>query len=306
MQFPARNVDVYMVDMDRVEVLEGPQGTLFGGGAEAGAIRYITNKPKLDVTEGNAEASYGTTAGGDPNTSVNATLNLPLIADKLAVRAVIYNDRHGGYIDNVPSNFTRINDDIGNYYASITPGANGLCPNGQPAGTGFCVPANTAVANNYALAQQPRIRSTYQGIRVSALYQINDDWNVLIAQSYPEPGCGRHVHAVPRRLRLPAAGALQVTRSRPSTTRTSSRTRPGPSTARSAISSSSTPAATSTVTSIKPRITRTTRAPPAACTTVQRRPGGGGFGAGGSPGAGVPPGGRRRTATRRSPPGTTR
>ena len=55
MQFPARNVDIYMVDMNRVEVLEGPQGTLFGGGAEAGALRYITNKPVLDEFAGNAE-----------------------------------------------------------------------------------------------------------------------------------------------------------------------------------------------------------------------------------------------------------
>ena len=102
MQFPARNNDVYMVDMERVEVLEGPQGTLFGGGAQAGAIRYITNKPKLDETEGDVKASYGCTAGGDPNSNANATINLPLIADTLAVRADVFNDSRGGYITNVP------------------------------------------------------------------------------------------------------------------------------------------------------------------------------------------------------------
>src|SRR3984957_7781506 len=102
MQFPGRNNDVYLVDMERVEVLEGPQGTLFGGGAEAGAIRYITNKPKLNVTEGDVNAGYGITAGGDPNTNLNATLNLPLIPDTLAVRAVIFEDHRGGYISNVP------------------------------------------------------------------------------------------------------------------------------------------------------------------------------------------------------------
>src|SRR6202162_3258461 len=108
-QLPARNLDIYAADLELIEILEGPQGTLFGAGAEAGVVRYITNKPKLNVTEGNVEAGYGTTAGGDPNKSLNATLNLPLIPDTLAIRAVIYDDRRGGYIDNVPSTFTRMN-----------------------------------------------------------------------------------------------------------------------------------------------------------------------------------------------------
>ena len=78
-QLPTRNLDVHVVDINRVEVLEGPQGTLFGAGAEAGVIRYITNEPKLDKTEANVAASYGAVAHGDPNTSVTAMLNLPLI-----------------------------------------------------------------------------------------------------------------------------------------------------------------------------------------------------------------------------------
>jgi len=102
MQFPARNNDVYLIDMERVEVLEGPQGTLFGGGAQAGAIRYITNKPRLGATSGEVNAAYGTTAGGDPNTALNAVLNLPL-TDTFALRAVIFSERRGGYINNVAS-----------------------------------------------------------------------------------------------------------------------------------------------------------------------------------------------------------
>ena len=84
MQFPARNLDIYMVDMERVEVLEGPQGTLFGGGAEAGAVRYITNKPNLDKVSGSAEASTSVTAGGAPNNSANVVLNLPIIPGTFA------------------------------------------------------------------------------------------------------------------------------------------------------------------------------------------------------------------------------
>src|SRR5438876_9141329 len=91
-QLPGRNLDIYAADMERVEVLEGPQGTLFGAGAQAGAIRYITNKPKLNVTEGSVTGGYGVTAGGDPNSAVTAVVNLPLIPGSLAVRGVVYDD----------------------------------------------------------------------------------------------------------------------------------------------------------------------------------------------------------------------
>jgi outer membrane receptor protein involved in Fe transport len=185
MQFPARNLDVYMVDMERVEVLEGPQGTLFGGGAEAGAVRYITNKPKLDAVSGDAEASYGVTAGGDPNSALHATLNVPVIPDVFALRGVIYNDRRGGYIDNVPSTFTRRNSDLGAFYTGLHPNAiTGLCPNGLPSASGNCVPGGSAVANNFAVARSDQNPVDYTGARLSGLYKINDDWDVLIAQSY--------------------------------------------------------------------------------------------------------------------------
>src|SRR5215469_1452384 len=73
-QLPGRNLDVYAADLERIEVLEGPQGTLFGAGAEAGVVRYITNKPQLDVTEANLNAGYALTAHGGPSAALDATL----------------------------------------------------------------------------------------------------------------------------------------------------------------------------------------------------------------------------------------
>ncbi len=184
MQFPGRNVDIYVADMNRIEVLEGPQGTLFGGGAEAGALRYITNKPNLKTFEGSVEGLYGFTDHGGDNTAVTAVLNVPVVQDKLALRGVIYNDRQGGYLTNVASTFTRSNEDNNSYFG-IKPTAGGLCPNGLPAGRqhGFCTVPGAAQANNYDLAGPESNPVTHQGFRVSALYKVNDDWDVLIAES---------------------------------------------------------------------------------------------------------------------------
>jgi len=184
MQFPARNVDIYMVDMDRVEVLEGPQGTLFGGGAEAGVLRYITNKPKLGTFEGSAEGAYSFTAGGDPNNSENAMINIPIIKDRLAVRAVIYNERQGGYINNVPSTFSRSDQDLGNYYTGIKANSAGICPDGGKTGkSGYCAVPGSPTANNSSVAGDAQNPTTYSGARISVAAQLTDDWDVLIQES---------------------------------------------------------------------------------------------------------------------------
>jgi iron complex outermembrane recepter protein len=180
-QLPSRNLDVYAADMERIEVLEGPQGTVFGAGAQAGVVRYITNKPKLDVTEGSVDADYGTTAHGGNNSSVVAVLNLPLIDNTLAIRGVIYDDNRGGYIDNVPSGFSRSGYDLGlalynggktNFYGKVTsPGV---------------VPANSETINNASNVGNGINPLTYQGIRVGLAWKVNDQWDALLQQSYQD------------------------------------------------------------------------------------------------------------------------
>jgi outer membrane receptor protein involved in Fe transport len=172
-QVPGRNLDVYAADLERIEVLEGPQGTLFGAGAQAGVLRYITNKPKLDVTEGSADAGYAYTSHGDPSSNVTGVINLPLIPDTLAVRALIYNDARGGYINNVPGTFVRSSTDIGIHYAQYH--------NNIPSYT-----STLSSANNNNLVANAINPLTYQGLRLGALYKINEDWSALLVQSYQD------------------------------------------------------------------------------------------------------------------------
>jgi len=170
---PGRNLDIYAADLERIEVLEGPQGTLFGSGAESGVLRYITNKPKLDVTEGNVSAGYEVTAHGDPSTNGTAVINLPLIADTLAARAVVYSDSRGGYINNVPGTFVRQSTDTGIHYAGYV--------NNIPG------PATaTNSANNNDLVANAINTVSYKGARFSLLYKYNEDWNALLTESYQD------------------------------------------------------------------------------------------------------------------------
>ena len=90
--------DLDLFDLNRVETLRGPQGTLFGSGSVGGTIRYITNQPKLGATEGAFEANVNLVDGNDFGGHLKGAINAPL-GDKAAIRAVGYYTRYGGFID---------------------------------------------------------------------------------------------------------------------------------------------------------------------------------------------------------------
>lgn len=90
--------DIDLFDLNRVEVLRGPQGTLFGSGSISGTVRYITNKPNLNDQEGAIEVDANTIEGGSNGSSVKGYINIPL-SDNTAVRAVGYYKKWGGFID---------------------------------------------------------------------------------------------------------------------------------------------------------------------------------------------------------------
>ena len=180
---PGRNLDVYAADLERIEVLPGPQGTLFGASSQAGTVRMITNKPNFDGMS--AKASFGTafTEGGDMSNKVEAVLNVP-VTDSLALRGVVYTDSQGGYIDNVAGTITAQES------ARFRP-VGSVRDNGVAVGTlrgGFQAGADLSgvdfrEANNAALVEDNFNGALYAGYRLSGLYQINDDWSVLVGLS---------------------------------------------------------------------------------------------------------------------------
>jgi iron complex outermembrane receptor protein len=97
-----RQPDIKLWDMDRIEVLRGPQGTLYGDGSMGGTIRIISKRPVLDTVQAAAQVSGATTAqGGGPSWRWNGMVNLPLASDTLAVRFAGYYRDEGGWIDNL-------------------------------------------------------------------------------------------------------------------------------------------------------------------------------------------------------------
>jgi iron complex outermembrane recepter protein len=91
--------DFKLWDVDRIEVLRGPQGTLYGDGSMGGAIRIISKRPQLNEFEAASQAVGGFTDGGGPSWRLNEMVNIPLLENRLAIRLTGYFDREGGWID---------------------------------------------------------------------------------------------------------------------------------------------------------------------------------------------------------------
>uniref|UniRef100_UPI00286A2B68 TonB-dependent receptor n=1 Tax=Sphingomonas sp. TaxID=28214 RepID=UPI00286A2B68 len=102
--------DIDLYDLNRVETLRGPQGTLFGSGSVGGTLRYITNQPRLGETSGSVEANVNTVEEGDIGYHLKGALNVPL-GSTAALRVVGYGTHYAGFIDAVgPAAGKNVND----------------------------------------------------------------------------------------------------------------------------------------------------------------------------------------------------
>lgn len=151
-----RNLDVYVADIERVEVLPGPQGTLFGASSQAGTVRLITNKPVLDEFSVGVDTGIAFTHEGEASNNVEAVFNVPLLENTLAVRGVFYNAFEGGYIDNVY-------------------GENAYLPGDE----GFPDGATSKVVNNAELVEEDFNDTRYTGFRLGAKYAPTDNIDIL-------------------------------------------------------------------------------------------------------------------------------
>ena len=176
---PGRNLDVYAADIGRVEVLSGPQGTLFGASSQSGVVRMITNKPVIGENLSSLEVEARIMSGGDEGNKFEYMNNIPLGNDS-ALRFVAYRDYRGGYIDQVAG--TRTVRESARFRTADTVRANGLPVGSARAGfqAGADLSAATFLTAN-AIERENSNPVTYQGFRASVATQINDDWDALVS-----------------------------------------------------------------------------------------------------------------------------
>ena len=178
---PGRNLDVYAADMSRIEVLSGPQGTLFGASSQAGVVRLITNKPVIGESSSNLEVETRFMPEGDTGSKLEYVSNIPM-GENTAMRVVLYRDERGGYIDQVAGT---INASLGARFR--TAGTARL--NGVPVASsraGFQAGADLSgvnLINANAIVKENVNSASYEGFRASLKHEINDNWSALVSYS---------------------------------------------------------------------------------------------------------------------------
>lgn len=153
MDFYGHDPDLHLYDIERIEVLNGPQGTLFGPGALAGAVRIITNKPDPKTFSAGVDLDGGTIAGGAKNWSYQGYANIPLVEGFTALRVSAFSVREGGYIDNLLATRAWVN--------GVT------STNAQWAGNNF------------------NVRDILGG-RIALLQNIGEDWHLTVTGNYQQ------------------------------------------------------------------------------------------------------------------------
>src|SRR3990167_4282731 len=138
-------LDVHVYDMERVEALAGPQGTLYGASSQAGTIRLITRKPEIGVFSGAIDTEVNSVAEGDMGYGVEGFVNIP-VSDQAALRVVGWYQHDAGYIDNVPATRT--------------------------------YPTWGGTINNSAFAEEDYNDVTTEGARLALKVDLNDNWTV--------------------------------------------------------------------------------------------------------------------------------
>ena len=175
---PGRNLDVYAADVARIEVLAGPQGTLFGASSQAGVVRMITNKPKQGVSESSFEVETRFMPDGDTGTKLEAMINVPL-GDSTALRFVAYSDERGGYIDQVAGQVDA--SASARFRTAGTVRENGLPVSSTRAGfqAGVDLSGATLLPAN-ALVEENANDVKYQGFRSTLAAELGDNWNATL------------------------------------------------------------------------------------------------------------------------------
>ena len=178
---PGRNLDVYAADMERIEVLSGPQGTLFGASSQAGVVRMISNKPTPGVYEGSLEVESRYMPEGDMGGKLEAVINVP-INDTTTWRLVAYRDRRGGYIDNVAGMLDA--SQSARFRSEGTIRSNGIPVSSSRAGfqAGSDL-SNVNFVKAKARVEEDANETTYTGYRTSILKDFDDNWSALLSYS---------------------------------------------------------------------------------------------------------------------------